>query len=105
MLFGDRAADMAAYAASFPLSNPPGSPEAFNYSSGTTNIVVANLQPVLGLEAESMDQFLHQRIFDPIGMRSARAEFDAAGTFIGSSYAHATLRDWCRFGLLAMRNG
>lgn len=105
MLFGDGAADMATFAASLPLVHQPGSPEAFNYSSGTTNIVVANLQQVLGLDADGMDRYLHERLFDPIGMRSARAEFDEAGTFIGSSYAYATLRDWCRFGLLAMRNG
>lgn len=105
MLFGDGAADMATFAASFPLVHEPGSPEAFNYSSGTTNIVVANLQRVLGLDQAGMDRFLHERIFDPVGMRSARAEFDEAGTFIGSSYAYATLRDWCRFGLLALRGG
>jgi CubicO group peptidase (beta-lactamase class C family) len=105
MLFGDGAADMAGFAASFPLVHQPGSPEAFTYSSGTTNIVAANLQRVLGLDAAGMDRFLHERIFDPIGMRSARAEFDAAGTFIGSSYVYATLQDWCRFGLLALRGG
>lgn len=105
MLFGDGAADMATYAASFPLSQEPGSAEAYNYSSGTTNIVMANLQRVLGLDGAGMDRFLHERIFDPIGMRSARAEFDEAGTFLGSSYVFATLRDWCRFGLLAMRDG
>jgi CubicO group peptidase (beta-lactamase class C family) len=105
MLFGDGAADMATFAASFPLVEQPGSPEAYTYSSGTTNIVAANLQRLLGLDAAGMDRFLHERIFDPIGMTSARAEYDEAGTFIGSSYAFATLRDWCRFGLLAMRDG
>lgn len=105
MLFGEAAADMAGFAASFPLVQPPGSPEAYNYSSGTTNIVAANLQRVLGLDQAATDRFLRERIFDPIGMTSARVEFDQAGTFIGSSYAYATLRDWCRFGLLAMRNG
>ncbi len=105
MLFGDAAADMAAYAASHPLVNRPGSPEAYTYSSGTTNIVVANLQRVLGLDGAAMERYLHDRILDPIGMGATRLEFDAAGTFIGSSYAYATLRDWCRFGLLAMRDG
>lgn len=105
MLFGDASADMAAYAASMRLKHEPGSPEAYNYSSGTTNIVAANLQRVLGLDAEAMDAFLRARIFEPIGMTSARASFDDAGTYIGSSYTHATLRDWCRFGLLAMRDG
>ena len=105
MLFGSGADDMGAFAATFPLQHPPGSPEAFCYSSGTTNIVTANLQRVLGTGAAEFDRLVHDRILDPIGMASARLEFDAAGTFIGSSYAHSTLRDWCRFGLLAMRDG
>ncbi|CAN5764106.1 hypothetical protein BH23ACT2_BH23ACT2_01510 [soil metagenome] len=105
MLFGDEVADMAAFAASFCPVAQPGSDDAYTYSSGTTNILAANLQRVLGLDAAGMDRFLHERVLDPIGMSSARAEFDAAGTFIGSSYLYATLRDWCRFGLLAMRDG
>ncbi|MEZ5183556.1 MAG: serine hydrolase [Acidimicrobiales bacterium] len=105
MLFGEGAADMGAFAASFPLVAEPGSPEAYTYSSGTTNILAANLQRRLGLDREAMDARLHERIFGPIGMASATADFDAAGTFIGSSYVRATLRDWCRFGLLALRDG
>jgi CubicO group peptidase (beta-lactamase class C family) len=105
MLFGAGADDAAAFAADKPLVAAPGSPEAYVYSSGTTNIVAANLQRVLGLDAEAMDAYLHERIFGPIGMTSADARFDAAGTFLGSSYVHATLRDWCRFGLLALRGG
>lgn len=105
MLFGDGRPDMAAFAAGFPLVHEPGSEAAFTYSSGTTNIVAGNLQRVLGLDADGMDRFLRRRLFDPLGMRSARVEFDDAGTFIGSSYAYATLQDWCRFGLLALRGG
>lgn len=105
MLFGEGAADMGAYAASLPLVAPPGSPEAFVYSSGTTNIIAANLQRVLGLDAAGMDRFLRERIFDPIGVTTLRADYDPAGTFIGSSYVWTTLRDWCRFGLLAARGG
>lgn len=107
MLFGSGADDMAAFAASFPLTDPPGSSEAYRYSSGTTNVVAANLARCLGLEGDAtgFDRWLHQRLLDPIGMGETRLEFDAAGTFVGSSYAHATLRSWCRFGLLAMRDG
>lgn len=105
MLFGEGAPDMAAYAASMPLVTEPGSPEAYTYSSGTTNIVAANLQRVLEVGRPGMERFLRERIFGPIGMRSARPDFDAAGTFIGSSYVWATLRDWARFGLLAIRGG
>ena len=105
MLFGEGADDMAAYAASRSLKYTPGSDEAFNYSSGTTNIIAANLQRVLGVDRAGMIQFLHERILDPIGMTGLRADFDPAGTFIGSSYAWATLTEWCRFGLLAIRGG
>lgn len=105
MLFGEGATDMAAFAASFPLVTEPGSTDAFTYSSGTTNIVAANLQRALGLDAAGMDRFLRERIFDPIGVTSFRADYDPAGTFVGSSYVWANLRDWCRFGLLAARGG
>jgi CubicO group peptidase (beta-lactamase class C family) len=49
--------------------------------------------------------FLRKALFDPIGMRSATARFDAAGTFIGSSYVFASARDFARFGLLYLRDG
>lgn len=105
MLFGHGAADMGAFAADKPLVAAPGSVEAYRYSSGTTNVVTANLQRALDLDAAGMEAFLRDRLLDPIGMATARPEFDGAGTFVGSSYVHATLRDWCRFGLLALRGG
>ena len=105
MLYGDGAADMAAFAASFPLVEEPGTPEAYTYSSGTSNIIAAGVARVLGLDQAGMDAFLHDRIFDRIGMRTARAGFDAAGTYIGSSFTWCTLQDWCRFGLLLLRGG
>lgn len=38
-------------------------------------------------------------------MTSPIPRFDAAGTFIGSSYCFATARDFARFGLLYLRDG
>lgn len=105
MLFGDEAADMAGFAASKPLTDPPGSDAAYRYSSGTTNILAANLARVLDLDAAGMEAFLRERILDPIGIVDAELRFDGAGTFIGSSYAFLTLGDWCRFGLFALRDG
>ncbi|WP_421120782.1 serine hydrolase domain-containing protein [Aquihabitans daechungensis] len=105
MLYGEGAEDMAAFAAGFALDREPGTPAAYTYSSGTTNVIAANLARALGLDQAGMDRFLHERIFDPIGMRSARAGFDPAGTYVGSSFTWCTLQDWCRFGLLLLRGG
>jgi CubicO group peptidase (beta-lactamase class C family) len=38
-------------------------------------------------------------------MRSAQPRFDAAGTWIGSSFCFATARDFAKFGMLYLRNG
>jgi CubicO group peptidase (beta-lactamase class C family) len=45
------------------------------------------------------------RLFDAIGMTSARPTFDDAGTWIASTFVHATARDFARFGLLYLRDG
>ncbi|MBA2281833.1 MAG: serine hydrolase [Acidimicrobiia bacterium] len=102
MLFASGAADHAAYAESRPLAHEPGS--TFNYSSGTSNVVAAIVGRELG-GRDAVDAFLHERLFDAVGMTSADARFDDAGTFVGSSYVHATARDYARLGLLALRGG
>ena len=38
-------------------------------------------------------------------MSGAIVETDRAGTLVGSSYVHATARDWARFGQLFLDNG
>jgi len=52
-----------------------------------------------------MRAFLRRELFDRIGMRSAQPRFDAAGTWIASSYLDATARDFARLGLLYLRDG
>lgn len=103
MLFGRGADDVAAFAEATPLAHPPGS--WFYYSSGTTNIVSACLGRALGARGPVMEAFMRERLFDPLGMASAAPRFDAAGTFIGSSFCFATPRDFARFGLLYLRDG
>ena len=75
MLFGDGRADMAHFAADRPLAAPPGS--RFNYSTGTSMIVSGLVAGVLGAGA-AYESFLSDRLFGPLGMRSARATFDDA---------------------------
>lgn len=105
MLYGDGAADMAGFAASFPLILTPGSPEAYCYSSGTTNIVARALQDVLGLDGEAMDAWVRDRLFAPIGATTPTFGHDARGTWVASSFLDMVARDWLRLGLLALRGG
>ncbi len=102
MLFGTGAADMGAYAAALPLAHEPDS--VWNYSSGTTNILSRIIRDTLG-GAEAYATYLQERLFDPLGMSSATPTFDDSGTFVGSSYVHATTRDFARYGLFALRDG
>jgi len=103
MLFGEGQGDVAGFAAAKPLAHPPGS--FFSYSSGTTNIVARTLGRAIGAAGAEFEAFMHARLFAPIGMTSPIPKFDAAGTFIGSSFCFATARDIARFGLLYLRGG
>ena len=100
MLFGSGKEDHAAHAMNQPLASTPG--KEWYYSSGTTNIVARLLGDALG---DTTREFIQRRLFDAIGMSSATAQFDAAGTFVGSSYVYATARDFAKFGELYLRDG
>jgi CubicO group peptidase (beta-lactamase class C family) len=102
MLFGDAQADMAHFAADHAPAHPPGT--VFNYSSGSSNIVSGIVAREVGPGA-AYERFLRERLFGPIGMRSAHARCDEAGTFVGSSFLYATAQDYLRFGLLYLRDG
>jgi len=102
MLFGAGEDDVANFAADRGLIAPPGT--RFNYSSGTTNIVSGIVARLLG-PGEPYERFINDRLFTPIGMRTATARFDKAGTWIASSYVHCTAQDFARFGYLYLRDG
>jgi CubicO group peptidase (beta-lactamase class C family) len=103
MLFGSGADDLAAYAESRPLAHEPGA--VWSYSSGTTNIVSALAGRIVGGGEAGMRAYLERELFAPTGMTSAIPRFDAAGTFVGSSYVYATARDFARFGELYLHDG
>ncbi|MEO8363480.1 MAG: serine hydrolase [Ilumatobacteraceae bacterium] len=106
MLFGSGKDDHAAYAIAQPLADAVGS--KWLYSSGTTNIICRMIGDVLGDGPGSRDQisaFIQVRLFDALGMKSATARFDQAGTFVGSSYVFATASDFARFGYLYLNDG
>jgi CubicO group peptidase (beta-lactamase class C family) len=101
MLYGR--ADFAAFAAAKLPAGPPES--VWNYSSGTANIIARIVRQTVEKEAAGTTDFLRRELFDRIGMTSALIEPDPSGTFVGSSYAVATPRDWARFGLLYLQDG
>jgi CubicO group peptidase (beta-lactamase class C family) len=102
MLIGEGANDMAAYAAKRPLAHEPGT--KFNYSSGTTNLLSRLVAERVGFGDDYL-QSLQDRLFGPVGMRSAQALLDPSGNWIASSWLHATAQDFARFGLLYLRGG
>lgn len=95
--------DAAAFAASFPLEAAPG--ETWKYASGTTNVIARAVRESFGGDEAAYRDFLRNRLFARIGMRSAVFETDPAGTFIGSSLLYASARDWARLGLLYLNDG
>lgn len=109
MLFLDGRDDMADYATAQPLEAEPG--KQFEYSSATTVILADIAARTLtrnssaAARRKAVADYLQARLFDPLDMRTAVAEFDVAGTFIGSSFVHASARDWGKLGELLRRKG
>ena len=102
MLFGAGKDDVAGYAAARPATAAPG--ERFNYSSGTSNIVSRVVADQVGHGGAYRD-YLADRLFGPVGMASATPTLDPTGTWVASSFVHATALDFARFGLLYLRGG
>jgi CubicO group peptidase (beta-lactamase class C family) len=94
--------DMGGYSSKMNLTVMPDS--VWVYSSGTTNIVSKYIRSLIN-DDKTYYEFPRRELFNKIGMRSAIWEVDASGTFVGSSYIYATLRDYARYGLLYLNNG
>ena len=102
MLYGEGKDDMAAFTAALPLAHEPGT--FFNYSSGTTNVLSRIVADLVGY-GDGYRSYLHDRLFDRIGMASAVPTFDSRGVFVASSLLHANALDFARFGHLYLRGG
>ncbi len=95
--------DTGAFAAGFPLAAPPDT--RWSYSSGTSNLVARLLRDAFQGDLTALVRWSRERLFDPAGLATAFLEPDASGSFIGSSFAFMTARDWARFGELHRRDG
>jgi len=99
MLFKTK--DAGLFASHATLTREPG--KVFQYSSGTSNMLAWIVRNSVGDSAYYT--FASERLFKKTGMHSMILEPDAGGTYVGSSYAFATARDWARFGLLFLNDG
>ena len=97
-----REEDMGLFALSKPLMAKPGT--HWYYSSGSTNIIVRYLRGRFASEEEFL-QYIHERLFDPLGIDNPCFEPDMSGTPVGSSYLYATARDFARLGHMYLHDG
>lgn len=77
---------------------------SWNYSSGTSNLLSGILRDQFQDHQAYLD-FWYTDFIDKIGMSSMVLETDMNGTYVGSSYAWGTARDWGKFGLLYLHKG
>jgi CubicO group peptidase (beta-lactamase class C family) len=101
MLYGKD--DMAAFAAGFPLKEPPRT--RWEYTSANTLILDRLIGATVGGGAPGMRAFADQELFAPLHMDHVTMEFDGAGTFVGSAHIYAPARDYARLGQLFLNDG
>ena len=95
--------DAAAFAASRDLIHRPGT--VWRYSGA--DLVILNRVLRLRYSAGDIDylDMPNRELFQPLGMTTALLELDPSGTFMGSSFAYASARDWARLGMLYLQDG
>lgn len=109
MLYLDGRDDMAAYAEAQPLEAPAG---ARFVNSAATSVILSDLAArVLAPDRHSdrrrkaVGDYLRNRVFAPVGMQSAVAGYDRAGTMVGGAMIHASARDWAKLGEFLRHSG
>lgn len=95
--------DAAAFAVKRGLRHPPGTHWA--YMSGSSVLACRAIFHAVGGTLETSQKFYREALWKPLGASSFTLETDAAGTYIGSSFALANAHDWAKFGQLYLNNG
>lgn len=102
MLF--QAADPVQYMVNLPLRHTPG--EHYNYSSGSTNLLMHLIQQRLGKgDPNAAVNIMAHDFFRPLGIKSFVFESNNQGVLMGSSYMYANARDWAKIGQLMLNEG
>ncbi|HEY6879747.1 MAG TPA: serine hydrolase, partial [Polyangiales bacterium] len=105
--------DQAAYVASLPQNDPPGTTHL--YSTGNSVLLTRMLENLLLAKAKLPNtpanslkvtsDFFQQRLFAKARVSSAVFQPDEIGTFGGGSYLIMKTRDWLRLGQLVLDHG
>lgn len=102
MLF--QTADPVQYMVNLPLRHTPG--EHYNYSSGSTNLLMHLILQRLGKgDPNEAVQVMARDFFRPLGIKSFIFESGNQGLLMGSSYMYANARDWAKIGQLMLNEG
>ncbi len=85
-----------------PRASAPG--EVFNYNTAETNLVGTLLRAAIG---NNLSTYLSEKIWKPFGMEHDAywVLSESGGGEFGGSSLNASLRDYARLGLFALRNG
>ena len=94
--------DLIQYMGNLKKLHPAGT--HFNYNTGETNLAGAVLRAAIG---NNLSTYLHKKIWEPFGMESDAFWMldEADGVEYGGCCLNATLRDYARLGLYALRHG
>ena len=94
--------DLVRYLAALDRAAPPG--EEFRYNTGETNLVGEILRAAIGNNAAT---YLTHKIWQPFGMQSDATWLlgKPGGGETGGCCINATLRDYARIGIFALREG
>lgn len=90
---------MGVFTARQPAEFAPGT--HWEYSSGTTNLMAY----LLARRSEGRFRAILDTLRRRLALPRLRLEPDAAGYWVGSSYAYATAREWGRLGQLMLQKG
>ena len=82
------------------IDREPGT--GFKYDSGATHLLAAIVEKVSG---RPMMDFLRERLFDPLGMRSPWSTVSPTGVACGGWGMNMTTRDLARFGQFLLQEG
>ena len=94
--------DLAAFAASFPVTAEPGTRWAYQTASSVLlGRVIRETLP----DDDDYYHFAQRKLFNHLGARHSHYQADGAGNYVGGAFLYATPRDWARFGLLYLNDG